>query len=58
MSLSKKKKKKKKKQIKLLIKCTNDISLLYYFILYSEHGICHEKFLNITLAELVEYLPR
>lgn len=25
---------------------------------FLEHGICHERFFEITLAELVEYLPR
>jgi hypothetical protein len=24
----------------------------------TEYGICHERFFQITLAELVQYLPR
>ncbi|KAG1469644.1 hypothetical protein G6F56_003139 [Rhizopus delemar] len=30
----------------------------HFACVFEKYGICHEKFINISLAELVEYLPR
>ncbi|CEI86220.1 hypothetical protein RMCBS344292_00663 [Rhizopus microsporus] len=41
-----------------VVKWLNDKGWGQFASTFEKHNICHEKFLNISLAELVEYLPR
>ncbi|CEG76329.1 hypothetical protein RMATCC62417_11239 [Rhizopus microsporus] len=40
-----------------VVKWLNDKGWGQFASTFEKHNICHEKFLNISLAELVEYLP-